>query len=540
MAEHWFDRLIEELASRLERRGKRELVFNGGLSVSGLQHIGRLRGEVILVEAVRREFERRGFKVRQYLTLYTQDPWKGKKEQLERFKDAKEASRYVGWPLKDVPDPEGCHAGWVEHYWSEFGPYIGEFTDGRVEVVTTTELYKGRLKEFALKVIMPRREEVRRVINRYRGRKPYPEGWIPLEPRCARCGRIDSTEALEVRGERVRYRCRNCGYEGEGSVEDSKLNWRIEWVGVWWSLGVDFEPYGKDHATPGGSRDSCVELAMSLGIEPPEGVWYEWVAFRGEGGEADMTSSGFVGVTPREWLEVAHPQVLRFLFFLHPPHRKITIDLREVPQYYSQYYRAERVYFGLEDAGGEAGVLARTYELSHPVKPPERPPSQVPYIHAAIVAQVVGEERLESEGLARLRKAGMLGDDAYSVEWARSLLRKALAWARKYAPPALRFTVPEKVDPEAAARIERPDLLDELAAALESLGEWSEGSIKEALIKFGEGMSPGERRRFYRDFYLAIVGKPEGPRAAPLLALMRKSDVVERLREAARLARARR
>ncbi len=534
---HWFDKLVEQVEAELRRRGKREVVFNGGLSVSGLQHIGRLRGEVILVETLRRELEKKGFRVRQYLTLYTQDPWKGKEEQLREFKDPSEASKYTGWPLKNVPDPKGCHSNWVEHYWSDFGPYIKDFTDGKVEVVTTSDLYRGRLKEFALRVILPRREEVRRVINKYRGRKPYPESWIPIEPVCSRCGRIDSTEAVKVEGEKVWYKCRNCGYEGVGSVDESKLNWRIEWVGVWWSLEVDFEPYGKDHAAPGGSRDSCVDLARSLGIEPPAGVWYEWVAYRSGGSEADMTSSGFVGITPRQWLEVAHSQVLRFLYFLHPPHRKITVDLREMPSYYSQYYRAERVYYGLEDAGEEREYLARTYELSHVEGPPPRPPSQVPYTHAAIVAQIVGEERLDSEGLARLKRAGMLSDDEYSVSWARSLLRKALAWARKYAPPSMRFTLEGGVDREAASKIERPELLERLADVLESISDWTEESIKAALIRFGEGMSGSERRRFYRDFYLAMVGKPEGPRAAPLLALMRREDAVERLREAAKLAR---
>ncbi len=533
---HWFDRLVDMLEEKLSRRGKARLVFNGGLSVSGLQHIGRLRGEVVLVEALRRELEKRGFQVEQYLTLYTQDPWKGKEEQLKAFGNVEEGRKHVGKPLIDVPDPQGCHDNWVDHYWSEFGPYLREFTDGRIKVVSTSELYRGKLKEFALRMILPKRDEVRRLINKYRGRKPYGEGWIPVEPRCSCCGRIDSTEAIELlEGGRVRYRCNNCGCEGEAGLEESKLNWRIEWVGVWWSLGVDFEPYGKDHAAPGGSRDSCVELARLLGVEPPEGVWYEWVALRApSGSEADMTSSGFVGLSPREWLEIAHPQILRFLYFLHPPHRKIVIDTREIPGYYSQYYRAERVYFGLEEAGGEEGeILSRTYELSHPEGPPEKPPSQVPYVHAAIVAQVVGRERLWSEGLERLRRAGILGYDRYSVEWAKSLLVRALNWAERYAPERLRFELPKETPESAARMIKDPERLSRAADALEAVETWTEEAIKEALIRFGEGMSPEERREFYRDFYLAVIGKPEGPRAAPLLALMSRDEAVERLRRAA-------
>ena len=251
---HWIDVLADWLEQRLKERGKHEYVFNGGLSVSGLQHVGRLRGEVIIPETLRRILEQRGYKIRQYLTLYTQDAWKGKESQREAFPDSEEAKKYTGWPLARVPDPHGCHSSWVEHFWADFGPYISEFTDGKIEVVTTTELYRGKLLEFA-KLVYEKREQVRQVVNKYRGRKPYPEGWIPWEPRCQECGRIDSTEAKTIDWESgtVEYECKHCGAQGKAPVWDGKLNWRIEWVGVWWALQVDFEPYGKDHATPGGS-----------------------------------------------------------------------------------------------------------------------------------------------------------------------------------------------------------------------------------------------------------------------------------------------
>jgi len=534
---HWIDKLADELEEKLKARGKDTLVFNGGLSVSGAQHIGRLRGEIFLVEALRRILESRGYKVRQFLTVYTQDPWRGKEGQRRAFPHPEEAKKYIGWPLIRVPDPKGCHANWVEHFWSDFGPYLKHFTDGRVEVVFTHELYKGPLSDFALLTVRLR-EKVRRVINKYRGRKPYPEGWIPLGARCQSCGRIDSTEVLEVdfEGRRVRYRCHNCGHEGWAPLHDSKLNWRLEWTGVWKVLSVDFEPYGKDHATPGGSRDSCVDLAVNVfGFRPPEGLWYEWVALRVDEREKDMTSSGFIALTPREWLEIAHPQILRFLYFYHKPQRRIVIDLREMPNYYEMYYKAERVYFGVDTTGNEEedAYIARTYELSHPHRVPERLPSQPPYGHAAILAQIIPESLLPQEALRRLQETGHLSrePEEYSLEWARSLVERAGRWARRYAPSYLRIGVPERIPVEVYKEIKDPGRLERLASQLEALGEWSERVIKDLLLRFGEGMSAGERREFYRDLYLAILGKPEGPRAAPLLSLLSKEWVVERLRE---------
>nr|WP_048061614.1 lysine--tRNA ligase [Hyperthermus butylicus] len=532
------DALADWLEERLRARGKEVYVFNGGLSVSGLQHVGRLRGEVIILETLRRILSQRGLRIKQYLTLYTQDAWKGKDSQLKAFPNPEEARRYTGWPLIRVPDPKGELRSWVDRFWLDFGPYIPEFTDGQVEVVTTTELYRGKLLEF-VKMSVERREEVRRVINRYRGRKPYPEGWIPFEAICARCGRIDSTEALEVDLERemVRYRCKQCGHEGWAKLWDGKLNWRIEWVGVWWALGVDFEPYGKDHATPGGSRDSANELArLVYGIEPPEGLPYEWVAVKTPDGEADMSSSDFIGFTPREWLEVAHPEVLRFLMLKTPPMRKISLGLHEVPQYYEQYYKAERVYYGVETAGSreEDIVLRRSYELSYTrAGPPEKMPAQPPYTHVAILAQILPENLWRSEAVKRLQRSGHMPDNptSFDIERLMALLPRAKRWAERYAPSHIRVKILEELPDDVRSRV--PDwarkALRELGEKLAVLEEWSEDAIKNVMIEFTRGWEPAKRREFYRYFYLVFVGRESGPRAAPLLALLDREFVVSRL-----------
>ncbi len=534
---HWLDKLVDEIEGELSKRYRVKgiITINGGLSVSGLQHIGRLRGEVLLGEAVRRELEKRGYRVRQLLTLYTVDPWKGKAAQRRQFPDPEEARRYTGWPLKDVPDPKGCHRNWVEHYWSDFGPYLQEFTDGRIEVVTTEDLYKGPFRAFILEKVIPLRGKIREIVNKYRGRKPYGEDWIPVEPRCESCGRIDKTKALSITDDgKVRYRCLNCGHVGVADLSESKLNWRIEWAGVWRILSVDFEPYGKDHATPGGSRDSCVELSKSVfDYDPPLGEWYEWVSLRVDGREADMSSSDFVGITPREWLEIAHPEILRFLYFYYPPRRRIVIDLQRIPQYYDLFYRAERVYFGAEDGGEEAAYLRRTYELSFPGRPPEKLPAQVPYTHVAILSQIIPPGR-EDEALARLRRTGHLPADAdeYSIRRVLSLLSRARTWVGRYAPGSLRIRVLERVDESILSGLKYRSIFSQLYKELSRIENWTEDEIKDAMIRATSDLSPREKREFYREFYKVFVGEERGPRAAPLLSLLPRDFVLKRLMEA--------
>ncbi|MEM4790335.1 MAG: lysine--tRNA ligase, partial [Thermofilum sp.] len=291
---HWVEEVAKSVLARVSEKGS--AVCNGGLSVSGLQHVGRLRGEITIVDTVARLLESWGVEAEHFLTLYTVDAWKGKEAQLKQFPKREEAEQYVGWPLFRVPDPHGCHESWVDHYWEDFGSYLGEFAR-EVRVVTTRDLYteSDRMRQFVLRAVTELRRPVVEVLNKFRGEKKLRPETIPFQPICEKCGRVDTTETLEVdvKSFRARYVCRSCGHEGWQSLAEGKLNWRVEWVGVWYALGVDFEPYGKDHATPGGSRDSCNELASSVfGFNPPTGLAYEWVGYRVGGKDVgDMGSS---------------------------------------------------------------------------------------------------------------------------------------------------------------------------------------------------------------------------------------------------------
>ncbi len=532
---HW----IEELAEKVLSKWRGEVFTgNGGLSVSGLQHVGRLRGEITLVDTLLRVLGEKGVETRHMLTLYTMDAWKGKEPQLSQFSDKEEARRYVGWPLYKVPDPHGCHDNWVEHYWEDFGGVLDRFAR-HVDVVTTKELYESnpRMKEFVLKSVTELREKVVDTINKYRGEKKLPKTYIPFQPVCEKCGRIDTTETLEVdaAGYRVRYRCRHCGHEGWQSLTRGKLNWRVEWVGVWYALKVDFEPYGKDHATPGGSRDSCVDLARNVyGFEPPMGTAYEWVGYRVRGKDmGDMGSSDFIGFTPRQWVEVAEPEVLRYLYLSVPPMRRVVLSLEEVPRYYDVYDKAERVYYGLEEVE-DGETMAKAYRYALLSEPPPRPPFQLRYLHAAILSQLLpsGGEDVE-EVIERLRETKQLRGELSpeDLERIKTRIRLARRWVERYAPSYYRIKLVEEPPLEEIAGVvddEVAALLRELYSRLESLDEWSEDKIKEAMV--GLKKSKSAERRMFRALYLAFFGRPYGPRIAPYLAMLNRDVVLERIK----------
>jgi lysyl-tRNA synthetase class 1 len=537
VSKHWAAKIADKVESYWSDERKPILVCSGGLSVSGLQHIGRLRGEIILVEAVRRILEDRGWETRHILVLYTQDSWKGKDAQLKAFSSI-DASRYTGWRLVDVPDPYGCCDNWVEHYWMDFGPYIRDFSED-VEVYTTTNLYKLDSMKKIVGEIVAKSRAVVEVLNRFRGRNPFPESWIPFEPLCENCRRIDSSEPIHVdlKSYKISYRCRFCGYEGISSMEDGKLYWRLEWPAIWKTLDVGFEPYGKDHATPGGSRDSCVEIAKTILLfKPPFGVPYEWVGYSVKGRDlGDMGSSDFIGFTPREWLKVAEPEVLRFFFIVNEPMKRVILSLDQIYRYVDLYDRAERIFFGVEslDNKEELQLLKESYLLSTRFNPPPRLPFQLPYLHAALLIQVLPKENIVEAAIKRLKSTGILTGELESWEMDRLKARLIYAknWLELYAPEEFRVRMLE-YPPENIIKSlgdEERYLLKELLSILSNC-IWDEEHIKEAMKSYTSKLSRRNQEIMFKSLYLILFGKPYGPRIASFLSLMDRDIILSRIR----------
>lgn len=530
---HWFDELYPRIESFLGE--KKSIVISAGLSVSGLQHVGRLRGEVVLANAVAEGLRDNGRAVKQILVLYTQDSWKGKGGQLSQFENG-DGESYIGRRLIDVPDPKGCHGSWVDHYWKDFGDVLDEFAM-KVAITSTTQIYQTlEMKENVLE-LLGKGDIIRETINKYRGRMKYPEGWIPFEPLCKECMKIGTAETLSVSDDgQVKYRC-SCGEEGVSSIEEGKLNWRLEWPSLWKVLEVDIEPFGKDHATPGGSRDSCKDIAKNvMGLEPPFEIPYEWVGMSSEGSDlGDMSSSAFKGFTPREWLEMGEPQALRYVYLQANPSKRIVLDLSKMDIYHDHLDSGFRSY-GQEQKDEPGELATRTFELSAVGSTPREDMFILSYKEASLLTQISPPEDKLDWVISRLSDTGILQKDLADDELEHLSGRLGLAenWVKKHAPETYQVELLERLPDEVRGELTDDDIKS-LGLFREALAQtdWNESALKDAMMQMtkGEGF-PVNTRRFFRNLYLAMLGKEQGPRAAPFLSVLKKDFVLERLDDA--------
>jgi lysyl-tRNA synthetase class 1 len=539
--QHWIDKLTDNLIKNWE--DLKEFNCNCGISVSGQQHVGRLRGEIVLTNSVVNELQNRGYKAIHHLILYTSDPWKGRSGQVNVFKNPKKAKQYINWRLIDVPSPKPNYQSWVDYFWKDFGVPMPKFGKN-IQIIKTHELYQQeRMKNLVIELIN-KREEIRDILNKYRAENPFPEDWIPINPLCEHCNRIGTTKALEVDINKylVHYYCSECKNDGWSDISKGKLTWRLEWLSIWYILNVHFEPYGKDHATPGGSRDSCIEVIESvLNHKGPYGFWNEWVGYsEGRKDFGDMTSSGFIGFTPTKWLEYAEPEVLKYLYLKTPPKRRIILGIDKVPSYISEYDKAQRIYYGVDSFSdaSELHAIRRSYEIVFYNKVPKYRGFQLDYHTAIILSQLVSPDKEGTEqAIQKLLDTEILNSKP-SIEIFNHIqerLIQARNWIKsEYCPEHLKIKLVEKIPSDILNKFSEKirNAVMELGQELEGI-KWTEDEIKQKMITLREksGISRKEMNKFFEMLYQLFLGTERGPRFAPFIAALDKKWVLSRFQE---------
>ncbi|WP_410766400.1 lysine--tRNA ligase [Haloferax sp. DFSO60] len=522
----------DDVADEIEARNPEEpVVIKGGVSPSGVAHLGNFN-EIIrgyFVAAVLRE---RGHEVRQVFTSDDKDPLRKLPRKLADEDgnivglgdvDAGALGRNLGKPYTSIPDPFGEEESYAAH----FAALLKADADRLgipVEMISNTELYEQGDFDPVVEHVLEHIDNAREVLSEYQSK--VDEDYVPFNPVCAECGKItEAVTSIDLDAGTVEYTCTDmtvgdntidgCGHEGTATFREGKLPWRFEWPGQWQVLGVDFEPFGKDHAE--GSWPSGKDIAENvLEIQPPVPMVYEWFTLNGE---ALSSSAGNI-VTVCEMLELLEPEVLRYFFALNPRKAR-DLDLSRLDQLVDDFDRFERAYFG--DVDDE--TLTRFAERAYPfvVEDVREDRIRLPFTFAAVLGMTDDEDLR----IKMAQNEGFFDDDTPQevIDEALNRVERARRWAEKMDNQynyRLQVELPEF---DFAPAVE--DALDDLAdfVADGHDGEEIQGEIYETArrhdIEMGDFFAAG-----YRLFFDAT----QGPRLGEFLGELEQDFVVKRLR----------
>jgi len=492
---HWADVIAEKI---LEKKNRVRIAT--GITPSGHIHLGNLR-EMLTADAIRRAVEEKGGRAEIIYIADTFDPLRKRYPFLPE-----EYEKYVGMPLSDIPDPDGCHESYSEHFLHPFLQSL-EILDIPVFIKKADEMYRNGEYNEMIRVSLENREKIAEIIKNVSGRE-VEDDWSPFMPVCKRCGRINSTIVLSFENSSIRYRCKSCGDEGKSKINEGKLVWRVDWPARWKILGVDVEPFGKDHATAGGSYETGKKIAEEIfGINAPFPVIYEWINLKGKGA---MKSSKGIVVPVREMVDALPPEIVRYIIIRSKPERHIEFDpgigmLDIIDEFEDALRKGER-----------SAKLSMVEKVNY---------SDVPFRHLIVVGQIA---EWDPEKVFEILERNGHEINETLKEDVKRRMRYARKWLERYAPDSMKFRVKSREEIRSKFTQDEKRFLGKFAESLRE--DMSAEKIHKLVYEVSEkvGIKPSKA---FQAIYKAILDTKHGPRAGYFIQSLGIDFVKKRFRE---------
>lgn len=507
----WADKIAEKVIQRNKKVYKTEC----GLGASGIPHVGSV-----------------GDGIRAYtVTLALED--KGVSSEFIAFSDDRDGLRkvpigfpafleeYIGYPVSMIPDPFDCHDSYGSHMSSLLLDALSKI-GVKFTFQSGNEAYKTGLLDDVITEALTNWEKSGKIIHEMTGQEKYL--WqLPFNVICAECGRIYTTRAYEwiPDEKKILYSCdqeftgadsrtgkdlliSGCGHQGEASIRDGKLTWKVEFAARWKALDICFEAFGKDILDSVRVNDRIAREIFH--IEPPVHAFYELFVERG--GSKISKSKGNI-FTPQVWLSYGSPESLRLLMLKRLGTTRV-VEVEEIPKYMNEVDYLTQVYFGKESIKNEREKkhLKRLFEYVHFLNPPEKIGVTTAYQTLVRIAHMLPTDM---ENRYEIFK-GILERSGLIEEFSDEELRERVAYATEW--------VEEVEEPEK----EGISLTDTERTALKSLSdqisdEMDGEKIQELIFSAAQehGVKP---RRFFSILYKVILGTDRGPRAGNLIAAL--------------------
>ncbi len=311
------------------------VLFETGYGPSGLPHIGTF-GEVARTTMVRRAFEAIS-DIPTRLICFSDD-LDGMRKVPDNVPNAQMLAEHIQKPLTSVPDPFGEY--------DSFGDYnnamLRRFLDGfgfEYEFISAREYYGAGHMDAILLRAAERYDKIMEVMlaSLREERQASYSCFLPISPTTGR--------VLYVPIKHVDAGAGTVTFDDEDGTETTlpvtggnvKLQWKPDFGARWAALGVDFEMYGKEHATNEKLYD---KICTILGGRAPNHFSYE-LFLDEEGGKISKSKGN--GISMDDWLSYATPESLS-LFMYGKPKTAKRLFFDVIPKAVDEYHQHLRAF----------------------------------------------------------------------------------------------------------------------------------------------------------------------------------------------------
>ncbi len=503
----WLNKIADEAISR---RPEGEILIESGSSPSGTYHMGHLR-ELVTCDAILLELRRRGKQARHVAYVDDLDGLRKIPVNVPQ-----EFEKYLGRPLCDIPAPDGKTKSYAEYFLKGL-VNAAKTLSLDVEFIRSHKKYRTGFFVPAIEKALQKTDKARNGLEKISGRS-LSESWSPIQ--IMEDGYLKKRRFIDINPKE-----KTLAYEDKDGATQTvsytrgevKLDWRLDWPGRWWLLEVDVEPFGRDHASAGGSYDTGVQIMKDVyGAKPPLSVPYDFVNLAGD--TKKMSASKGTGLDALGVVKVLPPEIVRFFMLRYPP--------------------AKRLYFDPENGVSQlidefAGLLAkqeRTKDENQLLEicnfGVDPTVSSISFSHLVESYQAALKDPVKTmEIIKRSQEAKILRPEQEII---KNQLVFIDQWLKNWAPESVKFELLPK-PPAIISEKERQYLLT-LAKKIESApkdadGEW----FHKVIYELGEptGLAP---KQLFSALYKVLIGKESGPRAGWFLSTLPRDWLIKRLR----------
>ncbi|NNE80046.1 MAG: lysine--tRNA ligase [Silicimonas sp.] len=472
------------------------VLFETGYGPSGLPHIGTF-GEVLRTTMVRRAFEVIS-DIPTKLICFSDD-LDGMRKVPGNVPQQEMLAEHIQKPLTSVPDPFGTHESFGHHNNAMLRRFLDTF-GFEYEFYSAREFYRsGQFDEILLRCVERYDDLMKIMLKSLREERQQSYSiFLPIHPETGRVMYVPMKH-VDAKDGTVTFDDDTTGREMTLPVTGGnvKLQWKPDFGARWAALGVDFEMYGKEHATNEKIYDA---ICRTLGERPPNHFSYE--LFLDDQGQKISKSSGN-GISIDEWLSYASTESLSYFMYQKPKTAKrLFFDV--IPRAVDEYHQQLRAY---PDQDVTQQVANPVYHIHNGDVPVSN--MVVPFAMLLNLASVSGAENKETLWGFIGRYAPEASPDTHpDLDAAAGF---AVRYFNDFVRPGRTFRTPD--DRERAA----------LADLKNRLEAWDGAADAEALqsMVFAVGKEHGFEplRDWFKALYEVLLGASQGPRFGGFIAL---------------------